>query len=156
MILIVISAISIFWSNNFLVVCIIILVFHDIYSPYPKIIFLWWAIFFPCLIARDWEDFKFLGDLLYWGDLISFLEEEGQVIFFHKAINDQSFKLKNIWWQNYLLHVCMLTFHFFNLKFSLWEFFFCSSVHWNSQKKYSLLLGNNYVRMSILFDMSSK
>ena len=32
---------------------------------------------FSFLLARGWEDFKFLGDLLYWGDLISFLGEGG-------------------------------------------------------------------------------
>ena len=68
------------------------------------------------------------------GDLISLLGEGGYAIFFHKAINDQSCKLRNSWWQNYLLHVCMLTFHTFTLEFSLWEFSVCSSVHWNSQK----------------------
>ena len=52
----------------------------------------------------------------------------------HKSINDQSCKPKSSWWQNYLLHVCMLTFHTFTLEFSLWEFSVCSSVHWNSQK----------------------
>ena len=51
--------------------------------------------FFLYLVARGWEYFKFLGDLLYWGVLISFLGEGGQAIFFHKAINDQSCKLKN-------------------------------------------------------------
>ena len=48
-------------------------------------------------------------------DLISFL---GQAIFFHKAINDQSCKLKNSW-QNYLFHVCLLTFLNLTREFSL-------------------------------------
>ena len=38
-------------------------------------------------------------------------QKRGWAIFFHKAFNDQSCKLKNSWWQNYLLHVCMPTFH---------------------------------------------
>ena len=90
--------------------------------------------YFFCLVAWSWEDFKFIGELLYWGDLISFLGEKGWTIYFHKAINDQSCKLKNSWWQNYLLHVCMLTFHTFTWEFSLKEFSVCLSVHWNSQK----------------------
>ena len=74
----VISTISHFWSpNNFLVVCICILIFHGIYSPYPQIFFFGGgrANFFVCLVAGGWEDFKFLHDLLYWGDLVSFLKE---------------------------------------------------------------------------------
>ena len=50
-------------------------------------------IFF--VFCSQLEDFKFLGPLLSWGDLISFLAEGGQAIFFHKDINDQSSKLKN-------------------------------------------------------------
>ena len=30
---------------------------------------------FSCLVARGLENFKFLGALLSWGDLISFLAE---------------------------------------------------------------------------------
>ena len=69
------------YPNKFLVVCICILIFHVIYSPQPtNVLFLWeggggGAIFFSCFVARDWEDFKLLGDLPYWGDLISFLRE---------------------------------------------------------------------------------
>ena len=129
MILIVIFTISHFWSpKNFLLVCICILIFHGIY-PLP----LYPLNFFSCFVARDWEDFKFLGDLLRWGPNFLF-EIGGRAIFFHKAIIDQSWKLKKNWWQNYLLHMCMLIFHIFNWEFSLWEFSFCSSAHWNFQK----------------------
>ena len=38
---------------------------------------------------------------------------KGVRAFSFKAINDQSFKHKNSWWQNYLFHVCMLTFFSF-------------------------------------------
>ena len=98
-------------------------------------------------------------------------------IFFHKAINDQSCKLKNSWWENYLLHLCMLTFHTFTWEFSLKEFSVCSSVHWNSQKgvyyclviilwkceycliwalNKSILFGSNSLKVSVLCDMNSE
>ena len=47
-------------------------------------------------MARDWEDFSFLGEPLYWMDLIFFFGEGGQTIYFHKAINDLSCKLKKL------------------------------------------------------------
>ena len=50
---------------------------------------------FSCHIAKVQENFNFLGDLLYQEDLIYFLGEGGYVIFFHKATNDPSCKLKN-------------------------------------------------------------
>ena len=31
------------------------------------------AKFFSYIVARGWENFKFLGGLLYWGDIIYFL-----------------------------------------------------------------------------------
>ena len=31
--------------------------------------------FFSYLVARGWENFKFFGELLYWGHLVSFLGE---------------------------------------------------------------------------------
>ena len=62
---IVISAISHFRSP-----------FIIITPSYPQIIFLWRAKFFLSVAARAWEYFKFLGGLLYWGVLISFLEKE--------------------------------------------------------------------------------
>ena len=52
---------------------------------------------------------------------------------FGKAINDQSCKSKNSWWQNYLCHVCMLTFLTFIWEYSAWEMFVCSSVHSKSK-----------------------
>ena len=136
---------------------------------------------FSCLVARGWEDFKFLGDLLFWEDFFFFffffLEEGGKAIFFHKAIIDQLCKLKNSWWSNYLLHMCMLTFHTFNWEFSLWDFSVSSSVHWNFQKRVycclvitlwkcqywliwalnkSVLFGSNSLKVSIFCDMNSK
>ena len=50
----------------------------------------------------------------------------GWAIFFHKAINDQSCKLKNSWWQNYLFHVCSI-------------------------EKRVVLFPSNYLKMSVLF-----
>ena len=108
----IISTISHFWSsNNFLVICI--LIFHGTFFP-----------FFPY--------FSISSGPFVLGDLISFLEKGGggKTIFFHKSIIVQSWKLKKSWWQNYLLHMYMLTFHTFNWEFSLWEFSFWSSVHW--------------------------
>ena len=60
-------------ANKFVVVCICIIIFHGIYSPLPQNTFFVGAKhFFLYLVARAWEYFKFLGDLLYWGVLISF------------------------------------------------------------------------------------
>ena len=72
---------------------------------------------------------------------------------------------KNSWWQNYLLDLCMLTFHTFNWELSLWDFF-CSSIHWNLKKslyycliitlwkcEYYLIWALN---TSILFDSNSE
>ena len=45
--------------------------FSMVYTPpYPQLFFLY-------LVARGWEYFKFLGNLLYCGVLISFLGEGG-------------------------------------------------------------------------------
>ena len=145
------------YPNKFLVVCICILIFRWFILPLPTNTFLWGAKFChvflnSCLVARGWEDFEFLGDLLYWENLISFLGEGGHAIFFHKAINDQSCKLKNSWRQNYLLRVSRLTFLTFTWEFFLREFSVCSSVHWNSKKCLPLFV-NNSVKV---FDMSSK
>ena len=94
---IVISTTSHFWSPTLTSLwwSVFVSLISMVYSPpYPQIFFLWEGLnFFLYLVARGWEYFKFLGDLLYWGALISFLGEGG--IFFHKAINDQSCKLKN-------------------------------------------------------------
>ena len=38
------------YPNKFLVVCIYILIFHGIYSPYPQILFLWGTNFFLCVL----------------------------------------------------------------------------------------------------------
>ena len=51
--------------NIFLVVCIFILIFHGIYSPLPTNIFFVEGYFSVCVVARSWEDLKFLVDLLY-------------------------------------------------------------------------------------------
>ena len=56
---------------------------------------------------------------LYWGELISFLGEWARPFSFI---------------QNYLFHVCILTFLTFSREFSVQEFFVFSSVHSNSQK----------------------
>ena len=115
-----------------------VLLFSMVYTPhYPQIfIFVEGAkLFFSYLVARGWEYFKFFRDLLYWGGPNFLSERGGYAIFFHKVTNDQSCKLKNSWWLNCLLHVCMLTFRTFTLEFCLSEFSVCSSVHWNSQKR---------------------
>ena len=51
-------------------------------------------IFSSYLMARDWENLKFLGDLLFLGNNILF-GRGGYAIIFHKASNDQSCKLIN-------------------------------------------------------------
>ena len=96
---------------------------------------------------------------------------------FHKAVNDKSCKLKISWWQNYLFHVCMLTFFTFSWEFSAWEFLVSSSVHSKFQESSyyylvitlwkceycliwvlnkSILFGSNSVKVSLLCDMYSK
>ena len=85
---IVISTISHFWSpypNKFLVFCICILIFHGVYSLLPTNMFFWWTNFFLCLVARDWEDFKFLEDLLYW---------ERPIFFFGRGMLDHFLPIK--------------------------------------------------------------
>ena len=137
--------------------------------------FCWAKNLFCILKLGDWENFKFLGDLLYWRRLISFLGSvEGS--FFHKAINDQSCKLKKSWWQSYLFHVCMLTFLTFGREFSVWELFVCSSASNSSKSFYfclvvtpwkyeycliwvlnkSILFGRNSLKVSLLCDMYSE
>ena len=49
--------------------------FHGIYSLVPTNIFFVKEYFFSYLVARGWGNFKFLGELLYWGHLVSFLGE---------------------------------------------------------------------------------
>ena len=129
------------------------------------------------LVARGWENFKFLGDLLYWEGPNFLFGRGGYAIFFYKAINDQSCKLKNSWWQSYLLHVYMLTFYSFNWEFSPWEFYFCSCFHWKFQKSVyycvaitlwkceycfiwalnkSILFGRNSLKVSVLYHINSE
>ena len=70
------------YHNKFLVVGICILIFYGTHYPLPTIFFFFvGAYFFVCLVPRGWEDFKFHGDLLYWGDLISFLGEAARTFF---------------------------------------------------------------------------
>ena len=76
-------SLSVPYSNNFLEVCICILIFHGIHSSLTHIHFfvrgkgVGGKKIFRVFVARGWENFKFLGDLLYWEDLISFLREGG-------------------------------------------------------------------------------
>ena len=93
MILIVISTISHFWSPKLRNFCI--LIFHGIYSSHTQIFFGRGQSMFWCLVVRGWENFKFVGGPSLLVDLISFWER-GEYIFFQKAINDQSCKLRNI------------------------------------------------------------
>ena len=94
-----------------------------VYTSFPTLrnIFFVGAKKFCCnFVVRGCKNSKFSGELMYWRNLI--------------FINDQSYKLKNSWWQNYLFHVCMQIFFTFTWGFSIWEFSVCSSVHSNSQK----------------------
>ena len=121
------------YPNYFLVVSFYYPYFPWYNTPAPPAPFFCAAKIFSYLVARGWENFKFHGNFLDGGELLSFLGEGGYAIFFHEAINDQSSKLKNRWWQNYQFHVCILTFHTFSWKFSVSESFVSSSVHSNSQ-----------------------
>ena len=147
--------------------------------PLPSTnIFIWQLKRFWYLVARGWENFKFLVDLLYWGEPnFVFGREEARLFSLHRAINDESCKLKNSWRQNYMFHVSMLTLFTFTREFSVWVFSVCLSVHWNSQKsvlyclvitlwkcKYcliwalnkSILSGSNFRKVSELCDMNSE
>ena len=116
-----------FWWSVF------VSLFSMVYTPLPTNIFLLGNNFF-CLVARGWEDFKFLGELLYWGSLIPFLGEGGQTIFFHKAINDQSCKLKNT------VHANVSHFYLGIFSLKIFCLFECPS---KLSKKCLLLFGNN-------------
>ena len=81
MIQVVISTISHFWFLDPITFWqpVFVPLFSMVYTPPTLKYFLQRGLrraqSFLCLVARDWEDFKFWGYLLYWGDLISFLEE---------------------------------------------------------------------------------
>ena len=98
---------------------------------------------------------KFLGDLLYWEVLISFLGEGGLAIFFHKGINDQSCN----WWQlmarlsSSCVHANFPHFYFGIFSLRIFCLFKCPL---KLSKKWLLLLGINSVKVWIQFDMSSK
>ena len=125
--------------------------------------------YFSCLVFRVWENFKFLGEL------ISFLGKWGEAIFFHKGINEQSCKLNNSWWQNYLLHANFSQFYlgiFFLRIFCLFKcplklsrkclllfgndpvkvWIYC--LIWALKK--SILFGSNSLKLSVLCDMNSE
>ena len=126
---------------------------------------------FSYLVVRDWEDFTFRGDLLYWGTFFIFREKEGGGLdlFFHKNINDQSCNLKNSWWQNYVSCVYANFSHFYLGMFCLRIFclfkvsiqtlksvHFCLAINlwkceccliWAQNK--SILLGSNSLVLSV-------
>ena len=127
------------------------------------------------IVTKCWEKFKFLEDLLYWGDLIFFLREGARP--FSSIKQSMTNHVKHSWWQHYLFHVCMLTFLTFTWEFSVWEFSVCSSVHSNYQKSVyyclvktlwkceyclisalnkSILFVSNSLKMSVLCDMNSE
>ena len=151
------------YPNNILIVCIYLLIFHSIYPPthylppqcIPPTIFLWGL---KKIVSCSLGLGKFqisLGPFIL-GEPNFLFGRGGSAIFFHKAINDQSCKLKNSWWQNYLFHVCILTFPPFTWEFSVWEFSVCSKCPLKLKKKKCLLLfSNNSVKVWILLDMSS-
>ena len=62
------------YPNKFLVVCICILIFHGIYSPFPQILFVGDYIFCVLLLGPG-KMSNLLGSLYSLGDLISFLGE---------------------------------------------------------------------------------
>ena len=77
MIPIVISIISHFWPPTLTTswYSVFVSLFSMAYTPHSQIFFLWGKKKNSYLVARGWENFKFLGDLLYWGELICFLGE---------------------------------------------------------------------------------
>ena len=91
------SSLLVSCPNKFVVVCICVLIFPGIYSPLPTNIFFYGRLnfFFLDLVARGWEYFKFLGNLLYWRGPNFLFGRGGQGHFFHTVINYQSCKLKN-------------------------------------------------------------
>ena len=89
------------------------------------IFFLWGlnVFFFLHLVARSQENFKFLGDL------ISFLGEGDQTIYFHRAINDVSFKLKYSFGKIICFMCGHSNFFTFTREFLVCVYSVCSSVH---------------------------
>ena len=86
-------ALTNFWQSVF------VSLFSMVSTPplLPTNVFFVGDKFFFFLSCSYWlERFQIsCGASLLEGDLITFLGEGGQTIFFHKGINDQSFKLKN-------------------------------------------------------------
>ena len=161
------------YPNKFLVVSICILILHGLYSPLPTDILLWGAKYFFCVLKLGAGKISnFLETFCTGRDIISFWLRAARPF---SSIKPSSYKLKNCWWRNYLLHVSMLTFHTFAWEFSLFKVY--SIILWNSQRRTycclvitlwkceycliwalskSILFGSNSMKVSVLCDMNSK
>ena len=98
-----------------------------------------------CLVARDWEDFKFLGDLLYWGDIISFLGEGAKTFSLIKAsmtkhVNSRTVDGKII---------CFVHANFSHFYLGIFSLRICYlfKCPLKLSKKFLLLFGNNSVKV---------
>ena len=66
---------------------------------------------FSYLVVRDWEDFTFRGDLLYWGTFFIFREKEGGGLdLFSIKTSMTNHVISRIVDGKIMFHVCMLTF----------------------------------------------
>ena len=83
--------------NNLLVVCLCISIFHGIFTPAKKIslFFSVWLKQFFASCSQGLEKCEISWGPSVLGEAISFSGERGWIIFFHKAINDQSCKFVN-------------------------------------------------------------
>ena len=70
------------YPNKFLVVCIcsLIALFSMVYTHPTDTFFFWGGAKFFSFVAWGWEDSKFLGNLLYWGDLRRFSSTKPSMI----------------------------------------------------------------------------
>ena len=114
-----------------------------------------WAKFFSYLVALGWEYFKFLGDFLYWGVLISFLGVRARPFSSIKPsvtnhLNSRTIDGKIICFMCACWLFTLLPGIFLLRIFCLFK---CPL---KLQKNCLPLLGTNSVKVWIPFDMSSK
>ena len=117
--------------------------------PYTQNFFLWALKNFS--YRQELEKFRISwGPSLLGGPNFLFGREGARPF---PSINNESCKLKNRWWQNYLFYVCMLTVLTFLGKVSVSKF---SKCPFKLSETRLLMFGNNSMKVWIPFDMSSE
>ena len=113
--------------------------------PYTQIFFLWALKNFS--YRQELEKFRISwGPSLLGGPNFLFGREGARPF---PSINNESCKLKNRWWQNYLFYVCMLTVLTFLGKVSVSKF---SKCPFKLSETRLLMFGNNSMKVWIPFD----